>query len=38
MSTLIDVIGLLAVLANGLFALHIWAAVSVRAHRPIRAR
>jgi hypothetical protein len=38
MSTLIDVIGLLAVLANGLFALRIWAAVSVRAHRPIRAR
>lgn len=38
MSMLIDVIGLLAVLANGLFALHIWAAVSAQAHRPIRAR
>ena len=29
MSTLIDVIGLLAVIANTLFALHIWSAVSV---------
>lgn len=28
MSALIDVIGLLAVLANVLFALHIWSAVS----------
>ena len=38
MSTLINVIGLLAILANGLFALHIWSAVSVRAARPIRGR
>ena len=38
MSILIDVIGLLAVLANGLFALHIWTAVSARAHRHIRTR
>jgi len=38
MSVLIDVIGLLAVLANALFALHIWTAVSARAHRHIRAR
>ena len=38
MSILIDVIGLLAVLANGLFALHIWSAVSARTHRHIRTR
>jgi hypothetical protein len=31
MSTLIDVIGLLAMLANGLFALHLWSAVAVSA-------
>jgi len=30
MSVLIDVIGLLAVLANALFALHIWTTVSMR--------
>ena len=38
MSILIDVIGLLAVLANALFALHIWSAVSTRAHRIARGR
>ncbi len=38
MSILIDVIGLLAVLAHTLFALHIWSAVSVRAHRHVRTR
>jgi hypothetical protein len=38
MSVLIDVIGLLAVLANAMFALHIWSAVSARAHRHIRTR
>jgi hypothetical protein len=38
MNTLIDVIGLLAVLANAMFALHIWSAVSARAHRHIRTR
>jgi hypothetical protein len=38
MSILIDVIGLLAVLANTLFALHIWAAVSAGAHRHVRTR
>jgi len=38
MSTLIDIIGLLAVLANTLFALHIWSAVSARAHRIARRR
>jgi hypothetical protein len=38
MSALIDLIGLLAVLANTLFALHIWSAVSARAQRQIRTR
>jgi hypothetical protein len=38
MSILIDLIGLLAVLANTLFALHIWSTVSASAHRQIRAR
>lgn len=38
MSTLIDIIGLLAVLANTLFALQIWSAVSARAHRIARGR
>jgi hypothetical protein len=38
MSALIDVIGLLAVLSNALFALHIWSAVSVRAQRTARWR
>lgn len=38
MSILIDVIGLLAVLANALFALHIWTAVSARAQRTARWR
>jgi len=38
MSILIDVIGLLAVLANALFALHIWSAVPTRAHRIARGR
>ncbi len=38
MSILIDVIGLLAVLANALFALHIWSALSIRAHRIARGR
>jgi hypothetical protein len=38
MSVLIDVIGLLAVLANAMFALHIWSVVSARAHRHIRTR
>lgn len=31
MSILIDLIGLLAVLANGLFALHVWAGVAASA-------
>lgn len=31
MSILIDIIGLLAVLANGLFALHVWAGVATSA-------
>ncbi len=38
MSVLIDVIGLLAVLANALFALHIWTTVSAPAHRTARMR
>ena len=38
MSVLIDVIGLLAVLANALFALHVWSAVSARADRTARSR
>ena len=38
MSALIDIIGLLAVLANTLFALHIWSVVSARAHRIARGR
>jgi hypothetical protein len=38
MSVLIDVIGLLAVLANALFALHIWSTVSARAQRTARWR
>jgi hypothetical protein len=38
MSALIDLIGLLAVLANALFALNIWAGVSARTHRSIRVR
>jgi hypothetical protein len=38
MGILIDIIGLLAILANSLFALHIWSAVSARATRPIRRR
>jgi hypothetical protein len=38
MNALIDIIGLLAVLANALFALHVWSAVSARAHRHIRTR
>jgi hypothetical protein len=38
MSTLIDIIGLLALLGNGLFALHIWLGVSYPAHRRLRTR
>jgi hypothetical protein len=38
MSALIDIISLLAVLANGLFALHIWSAVSATARRSFRSR
>ena len=38
MSILIDVIGLLAILANALFALHIWSAVSAEAHPTARSR
>ncbi|MBV9461179.1 MAG: hypothetical protein JO141_27215 [Bradyrhizobium sp.] len=38
MSILVDVIGLLAFLANALFALHIWSTVSTMAHRAARAR
>lgn len=38
MSTLIDLIGLLALLGNGLFALHIWFGVSYPAHRRVRTR
>lgn len=38
MSTLIDLIGLLAVLANTLFAVHLWSAVSAKAHRTARGR
>jgi hypothetical protein len=38
MGILIDIIGLLAILANGLFALHIWGAVSARALPPMRRR
>jgi hypothetical protein len=30
MSTLIGITGLLAILANGLFALHFWAAIGGR--------
>ena len=33
MSVLIGIVSLLAVLANGLFALHFWSAVSATAHR-----
>jgi len=33
MSALITVIGLLAILANVLFALHIWSGLSARAER-----
>jgi hypothetical protein len=38
MSALIDIISLLAVLANGLFALHIWSSVSATAHRTLRGQ
>jgi hypothetical protein len=38
MSILIDIIDLLAVLANALFALHIWSGVSASAHRIARGR
>jgi hypothetical protein len=38
MSILIDVIGLLAVLANALFALHIWSAVASSTHRVARGK
>ena len=38
MGILIDIMGLLAMLANGLFALHIWSAVSARAMPPMRRR
>jgi hypothetical protein len=38
MSALIGAISLLAILANALFALHIWSAVSARAHRTARWR
>lgn len=38
MSILIDVIGLLAVLANTLLALHIWSVVSAGTHRTARSR
>jgi hypothetical protein len=38
MGILIDIIGLLAILANGLFALHIWSAVSAREMPPMRRR
>jgi hypothetical protein len=38
MNTLIDLIGLLALLGNGLFALHIWFGVSHPAYRRARAR
>ena len=38
MNILIDIIGLLAVLANTLFALHVWSAVSASAHKHARAR
>ena len=38
MSILIDIIVLLAVLANGLFALNIWSGLSDPARRPMRER
>ena len=36
MGILIDIIGLLSIVANALFALHIWSAMSGRAIRPVR--
>jgi hypothetical protein len=38
MGILIDIMSLLAILANSLFALHIWSAISARATRPVRGR
>jgi len=38
MTTLIDVITVLALLGNGLFALHIWLGLSDPARRRIRRR
>jgi len=35
MGFLISIIGLLAILGNGLFALHIWSIVSASAHAPV---
>jgi hypothetical protein len=38
MSILIGIISLLAIVANGLFALHIWSGVSRPTHRYARGR
>ena len=38
MSILIDIITVLAIAANGLFALHIWFGLSHRTHRYARGR
>jgi hypothetical protein len=38
MSTLIDIISLLAILANVFFALHIWSGMAERAQRQVRGR
>jgi len=38
MSVLIDIISVLAILANGLFALHIWSGLSNPTHRFVRER
>ncbi len=38
MSILIDIISLLAIVANGLFALHIWSGLSNPTHRHARGQ
>jgi hypothetical protein len=38
MSILIDIISLLSIVANGLFALHIWSGLSNPTHRYVRGR
>ena len=38
MSILIDIITVLAIVANGLFALHIWSGLSHPTHRHARGR